>query len=127
MDNRDKAIKEVRPLLKFDVEPVTLTEKFQNSVLRPILKLQNNLLLKTFQQYIKKRKGVFNTMDTIHKNRYIEQSLKSDTRLKQFSIGLIVGLFTLEELDLYIGNENEINRRINTMLIQRLQSQVEVL
>ena len=36
-----------------------IEERFQNETLRPILKLQNPLLIEVFYNYIEKRKGVF--------------------------------------------------------------------
>ena len=46
-------------------------ETFQNDVLRPILKFQNDLLLQIFIDYVKQYKGVFfklsNSLNTIFK------------------------------------------------------------
>lgn len=124
MKNRDNAIIALRPLLNFEITPTNLVEKFQNTSLRPILKLQNDILLKIFQQYIKKRKGVFYKMNISDQKRYIEHSIKTDSKLKNFVLGIIVGHFTIEEMTFHQNNESEVNRRISTMLIQRLQSQI---
>lgn len=124
MINRDNAIIALRPLLNFEITPTNLVEKFQNTSLRPILKLQNDILLKIFQQYIKKRKGVFYKMNISDQKRYIEHSIKTDSKLKHFVLGIIVGHFTIEEMTFHQNNESEVNRRISTMLIQRLQSQI---
>ena len=44
----------VRPVLKNLINSNTsLIEKFQNEVLRPIIKMQNNLLVTFFKNYIK--------------------------------------------------------------------------
>jgi hypothetical protein len=42
-------------------------------------------------------------------------------------VGMVIGLFTLEEIEFYQENDGEVSRRISTMLVQRLQSVIEAL
>lgn len=127
MKNRETLVNELRPVLNLDVEQASELEKFQNITLRPILKFQNSVFLALFQHYIKKRKNTFYEMSVSDKLLFIDKAIKKDVALKNTMIGIVVGLFTLEEIAFYQSNDGEINRRISTMLVQRLQSMIEVL
>ena len=127
MENRKKAVIELRPILKLDVEQASELEKFQNTTLRPILKFQHLVFVALFQHYIEKRKNTFHGMNVSDKFLFIEKSIKQDMALKNSMIGLVIGLFTLEEVEFYRKYDGEINRRISTMLVQRLQSVIETL
>ena len=61
MNDRPNDLLRIRPQIKkIQQFPTTSPdERFQNETIRPILKLQNPLLLVVFQHYIEKRKGVF--------------------------------------------------------------------
>ncbi len=127
MENRTIKVISIRPELNLAINQATKVEKFQNTTLRPILKLQHNLLVKQFQYYIEKRKQKFRKMDISDQLKYISHVIKTDNHFKNQLIGMIVGLFTLEELILFKENENELKRRISEMTIQRIQSVVEEL
>ena len=69
-------------------------ETFQNDVLRPILKFQNDLLLQIFIDYVKQYKGVFFKLSNHEKMSYIQEALSANQRLRSLILGTIVGLFT---------------------------------
>ena len=102
-------------------------ETFQNDVLRPILKFQNDLLLQIFIDYVKQYKGVFFKLSNHEKMSYIQEALSSNQRLRSLILGTIVGLFTLEDYSYYRLNLSELNKRIVALVIKRLQSQLEFL
>jgi len=102
-------------------------EAFQNNVLRPILKFQNNLLLQIFIDYANQYKGVFFKLSDHEKLSYIQQALSTNQRLRSLILGTIVGLFTVEDFGYYKLNSSALNKRIITMTIQRLQSQLDYL
>ena len=53
----------LRPVLKNLINSNTSDlERFQNEVLRPIIKMQNNLLVSLFNNYISNRKIEFNKL-----------------------------------------------------------------
>lgn len=106
-------------------ENTTLSELFQNQTLRPILKLQNELYLSVFTNYSLRQKTDLTTLSTFKKHLYIEQSLQKDAVLKNTFIGMTIGMFTLQELETYHTDHKEFNRRIITMLIERLKSQMK--
>ena len=115
----------LRPSLEIPVlEMSTSIESFQNQTLRPILKLQNDLYLALFKAYIDRKKTDFSALRKEQKSIYIEQSLQKDVALKNIFIGVTVGMFTLEELEQYNVDPKEFNRRIITMLMERIRSQM---
>lgn len=114
----------IRPILTFEIEAKTDIEKFQNEVLRPILKMQNDLLVQIFKHYCEKRKGVFDKLSDKDQAIYIEQAIKKDMKFKHYLEGIITGIFTLEQYDKFIENEEELTKRMTNMMVQRLQSQV---
>jgi len=73
MNDRPNDLLRIRPEIKktksFDTMGVE--ERFQNETLRPILKLQNPLLIEVFHNYIEKRKGVFYELSLEKKLDYI--------------------------------------------------------
>ena len=102
-------------------------EVFQNNVLRPILKFQNDLLLQIFIDYANQYKGVFFKLSDHEKLSYIQQALSTNQRLRSLILGTIVGLFAVEDFGFYKLNSSALNKRIITMTIQRLQSQLNYL
>ena len=102
-------------------------ETFQNDVLRPILKFQNDLLLQIFIDYVKQYKGVFFKLSNHEKMSYIQEALSANQRLRSLILGTIIGLFTLEDYSYYRLNLSELNKRIVALVIKRLQSQLEFL
>ena len=106
-------------------ETTTETEVFQNQTLRPILKLQNDLYLSMFINYALKQKADFGSLSVSKKQIFIEQSVQKDAVLKNTFIGMTIGMFTLEEMEVYQSDSKVFNKRIITMLIERLKSQIE--
>ena len=102
-------------------------EAFQNNVLRPILKFQNDLLLQIFIDYANKYKGIFFKLSDQEKLSYIQQALYTNQRLRSLILGTIVGLFDVEDFAYYKLNLSALNKRIIVMTIQRLQCQLDYL
>jgi hypothetical protein len=108
-------------------ETKTPEEVFQNQTLRPILKLQNDLYLSLFTNYALRQNADFTSLSVGKKNVFIEQSIQKDSVLKNTFIGMTIGMFTLEELEIYHSDSKVFNKRIITMLIERLKSQMKYL
>ena len=101
-------------------------EQFQNEVLRPILKLQNDLFVASFINHLTKNKIDFNTYSIEKKLVIIENAIQKDIKFRNALKGMIMGLFTTEEYILYIKNSSSLNKRMMGMLIERLKSQVQL-
>ena len=107
------------------LENTTAIEKFQNETLRPVLKLQNEVYLSVFENYAIKLKSAFKTLSTEKKWKFIEQSIQNNVSLKNIFIGITIGMFTDEELEVYLLETKTYNKRILTMLIERLRNQIK--
>jgi len=99
-------------------------EYFQNAVLRPILKLQNDLFISVFKNYIKKHKNVFYDLSLEKKQRYIEHAIQKDIKFRNSLKGIIIGMFTVEEYQTYTMNSSALNKRMMNLLIVRLKDQL---
>jgi hypothetical protein len=101
-------------------------ELFQNEVLRPILKLQNDLFIETFKNYLGKNKIDFSTHSIEKKMTIIENAIQKDIKFRNALKGMVIGLFTVDEYKRYIQNSSSLNKRMMGMLIERLKSQVQL-
>lgn len=115
--------KELRPVLAKieETEKCSIEEKFQNTTLRQVIKLQHPLIIALFQDYAITRKTVLNILTEQRKKRFIESALSKDIAFKNKMIGLIVGQFTLEEFDFYKNSSSEFNKRIFAIIKKRLK------
>ncbi len=120
--------KDIRPSIPTIINELETSpsERFQNLTMRPILKMQNDLLVQIFKQYIEKRKGVYHQLSIPKRQEYIQKSIQQDLKFKHFLVGTIVGQFTLEEWTLFQEQEKELIRRMTVMIIARLQDQMLV-
>ena len=126
INSRDQHLLCLRPELPSAqvLEETTAIEVFQNTVLRPILKLQNDALIRSFLFDLKNKKQDFNQYSNLEKQKSITTHFKSNTALKQQLLGVIIGLFTKDEFEVYQRDSSKINKRIFSMLKQRLEDQL---
>ena len=103
---------------------ISAEENFQNEFLRPILKEQNELLIAVFKQYLVKHKVLFERYSPEDQANYIESTIKKDAQIRNYFVGMIIGELSAEEYQAFVPMETELNRRIITMLVKRLQSQI---
>jgi hypothetical protein len=127
MNQRDILIKEIRGESLGNVNNQSSSEElFQNEVLRPILKLQNDLFIASFLNYISKYKRDFYSKTVENKLAVIENAIQKDIKFRNALKGMIIGLFTTDEYALYIQNSSSLNKRMMNLLIERLKSQVQL-
>ena len=87
-------------------------ERFQNETLRPILKMQNSLLLALFRQYIQRRKNEFYRLPKPQRPTYVQQALQKDTTLRNTLKGVIIGHFTEAEWKRYAALSGPLDKRL---------------
>lgn len=127
MENRDAFISEFRgETLGTITSQSSSDEIFQNQVIRPILKLQNDLFIDVFKNYISKYKNDFYSYSVEKKLAYIENSIHKDIKFRNSLKGIVIGLFTIHEYNEYIKNSSSLNKRMMNMLIERLKNQVQL-
>jgi hypothetical protein len=100
-----------------DVSPM---EQFQNESLRPIIKMQHDVLMglvrsqPNFEELLL-RKG---SAQQFHDR--VRTFIVKQPSLKQLLIGMVLGMFTLEELAVYTKHATDFNKRISGMICQRI-------
>ena len=129
MSSRDSYLKSLRPdiLTKTIKTEMSSEEYFQNKVLRPIIKFQNELLIAVFLQFCTKYKNVFFDLSTEKKILYIESSITKDSKLRSSFRDLIIALFSVEEYSEYLKNASALNKRMTGIIKERLISHVQLL
>jgi len=127
MAERDTFLKEFRgETLGTISTQSSLDEIFQNQTIRPILKLQNDLFIAVFINYVNKNKADFYSYTIEKKLQTIENSIQKDIKFRNSLKGIVMALFTIEEYDTYIQNSSSLNKRMMNLLIERLKSQVQL-
>ena len=129
MNDRHNDILRIRPQIKKHqtFETMSSEERFHISTLRPVLKLQNPLLLGSFVNYATKHKGVFFDLPVDKQITYIENAIHKDQKFRNALKGLIIGQFTMEEYMTYTQNSSKLNKRMMSLVITRLQDQLQLL
>jgi len=106
----------IRPQL--NLSSVIPDEDFQNKTLRPVLKLQNDVIVLLFKNHTQKNAIDFSNKDLVFEK--VQHILKKDAVLKNKLIGVVIGMFTVDELQIYQTAASEFNKRILSMLAQRI-------
>ena len=129
MNDRHNDLLRIRPEIKkhqtFDT--MSHEERFQNATLRPVLKLQNPLLIAAFVNYANKHKGVFYELSLEKRMQYIETAICKDQKFRNAVKGMLIGQFTVAEYAFYIQNSSKLNKRMMNLVIVRLQDQLQLL
>lgn len=113
---------QLRPDLDLDTSQSGPEEVFQNTTLRPILKMQHNLLAQLFFSQAQIQRSAFFTWTEPIQKEWIANTIRSNSSLRQLLIGTIIGHFTLAELHTFEANASALRRRMIQLLTQRLQS-----
>ncbi len=114
---------DLRPDLQLPTDDSKPDEVFQNVTLRPILKMQHDLLLAVFQHHLLQRKVDLDQFPQPQRREKMEQLLQKDNRLRELLRGCVIGHFTMEEWQYYAENTGEINKRIMALLGQKLRKE----
>ncbi|OUS02904.1 glyoxalase [Flavobacteriales bacterium 33_180_T64] len=128
MNDRSTNLKSIRPTIVSAQVNDTMTsdECFQNATLRPIIKMQNHLLIVVFKNYIVKRKNVFYELSLPKQLAYIENAIQKDMKFRNSLKGMIIGQFTVEEYEAYIQNSSALNKRMMSIVKERLLSNIQL-
>ncbi|MFT7350665.1 MAG: hypothetical protein ACI9XR_000380 [Flavobacterium sp.] len=128
MENRDTFLNSFRGETLGTVSTQSSAEEiFQNQTLRPILKLQNDLLVQVFINYAIKQKGDFFGYTPEKKVAYVENAIQRDIKFRNSLKGIVIGLFSVNEYQEYTQNSSNLNKRMMTMLVERLKNQIQIL
>ena len=95
-------------------------ELFQNMVLRPVIKMQHDILILRVQSYFLSKKVVFHMMDKKKRVNAIESAFQNDNPFKKEIQGMILGQLNPEEFQRYLKSERSMNKRIIQMVRNRM-------
>ncbi len=129
MNTRNFDLKRVRPDFMTTTinNEMSAEERFQNLVLRPIIKLQDDLFIEVFKNYVHKHKNVFYELSTEKRIFYIENSIQKDMKFRNSMKGMVIGLFTVEEYKLYIENSSALNKRMMNLVKERIINSIQAI
>lgn len=110
--------KTIRPILNLSAS--SEKECFQNEVLRPILKLQHDIIIALFTFYIEKHNINVVDLDSTNDESEISTVIKKNTVLRNQLLGTVIGQMVLEEFLIYKKEERAYNKRILNMIGKRI-------
>lgn len=128
MPNRTIDLLTIRPEISGALlfENMSTEERFQNTTIRPIIKLQHDLLIEVFKNYVSKHKNVFYDLSLAKQLDYIENAIHKDMKFRNSVKGMIIGQFTLEEYAVYIEDSSALNKRIMNIVKERFINHIQV-
>lgn len=129
MNQRDSNLLLLRPEIPSAKvsENMSRDEQFQNKTLRPVTKLQSELLVEVFRNYIQKHKNAFYTFSVEKKLLFIENAIQRDIKFRNSLKGIIIGQFTIEEYEIYIQNSSALNKRMMNIVKERMFNNIQIL
>ena len=118
----DAALLALRPIVA--IEPATPADTavgaFLHATLRPVLKLQNELLLAVVADFVRDHHITLIPTDQHHQ---LTELLARNTKLRYTVVGLITGQLTAEEYAFYRQHRPELNRRLLELAQRRVLDQ----
>jgi len=111
----------LRPIIETirttDVSPI---EQFQNECLRPIIKMQHDVLIGLVKNQPNFEEMLLRKGSSQQFQDKIRTFIVKQPSLKHLLIGMIVGMFTVEEMAVYTKHATDFNKRISGMICQRI-------
>lgn len=121
----DAALLALRPVLP-QAPPVSghaTVADFLHHTLRPVLKLQNDVLLAVVADFVRDHHMPLASAAPADQQRQLAELLARNTKLRYTVVGLVSGLFTTAELEFYRQHRAELNRRLLELASRRVQDQ----
>ena len=115
-------MEKVRPKLPDSLTEGKLKEEelFQNMVLRPVIKMQHDVLILRVKSYFSSKRVMFNVMDKKKRTLAIEKAFLGDNAFKKEIQGMILGQLDTTEYQRYLKYERTMNKRIIQMVRNRM-------
>ena len=119
-------MEKVRPKLPDSLTEGKLKEEelFQNMVLRPVIKMQHDVLILRVKSYFSSKRVMFNVMDKKKRTLAIEKAFLGDNAFKKEIQGMVLGQLDTTEYQRYLKYERTMNKRIIQMVRNRMLDSV---
>ena len=98
---------------------------FMHATLRPILKQKHDILCAVIRNNKILNTNILASKTELQNMALLKQFFQKNAALKNVLIGIIIGSFTIEELEFYFQYQKESNRRILEMIIARFLSEFQ--
>jgi len=111
---------ELRPKLPIVIdENANEAEAFMHKTLRPILKFQNDWIIRTIESAQHFQHLKFDDWDENINRNLLTSFLSKNKNVRHHLLGGISALMTSEELEFYLFHSSELNKRIVQMMVTR--------
>lgn len=122
----DDQLRALRPAVPTETPPADATStvgNFLHATLRPVLKLQNALLLAAVADFVRDHHIPLAATAPADQQRLLAELLSRNVKLRYTVVGLVTALFTAEEYAFYRTQRPELNRRLLALAQQRVLDQ----
>lgn len=119
MHRPENELKALRPEIFTDLDKAGYLESFQNEVLRPILKMQHELLIEE-AKLNPLLKRCFQLTSHSDQRKAIKQFFSKNPSTKYALIGMVLGCMKKDEFSNYWKYKSNFNQRLTNMIIERL-------
>ena len=113
-----------RPFIEVNTENAKPVEKFMHEVLRPILKQVNEQLLAAALNQMNGFNMGFENLSALEKKAKIEKLVGHHQKFKDQIKAIVLNQFSKDESTFYQKNKRDLNKRIFSMTLERLLSQL---
>jgi len=110
-----------------DKADMSLGEKFQNDILRPIIKMKSDLLIDYLRDYLLTKKDPLSGLIKEKQIAYLESVFQRDQNLRSELRGVVIGQFTPSEYQNYTQIKSDVNKRIIGIIMKRIVDHLELL
>lgn len=121
---RDDQLVAMRPSIP-TAEGALPIEAFQNDTLRPIIKMQHDVLISAWHRYVVEQKRKFYKLNRPEQEAYIRHAYQTNRAFRAFNLGLLCGVLTKVEWEIFRSKEKELSKRILSLIAQRISASAE--
>lgn len=112
----------LRPDISAKKVEQTLSEAFQNTTIRPILKYQHSILIVFFNSNVHVQYIVSANYSLLKKQNQLKLFVSKQLAFRAQLLGIVTGLFTELEFEFYLSEKVNIDKRITNMILERFFS-----
>ena len=112
----------LRPDISAKKVDQTLSEEFQNTTIRPILKYQHSILIVFFNSNVHVQYIVSANYSLLKKQNQLKLFVSKQLAFRAQLLGIVTGLFTDDEFEYYLSEKVNLDKRIANMILDRFYS-----